>query len=129
MDTIKVQKNQVFDTQKLHNYLKSNLNLTYTIDSFVISQFIHGQSNPTFLIVINGKKIVLRKKPNGNLLKGAHQIDREFKIISSLYKERFPVPEPLLYCNDQSVIGTEFYVMSYVEGRIFSFFLPFFINL
>ncbi len=61
----------------------------------------------------------MRKKPPGQLLKGAHQIDREFRVQQALHKANFPVPRPLVYCDDDSVIGTVFYVMEHVQGRIF----------
>ena len=63
--------------------------------------------------------MVLRKKPPGKLLRGAHAVDREFQIQSALYKQNFPVPRPIHYCPDPNVIGTEFYLMECVDGRIF----------
>ncbi|XP_038617411.1 acyl-CoA dehydrogenase family member 11 [Tachyglossus aculeatus] len=88
-------------------------------------QFRSGQSNPTFYLKKGPKAYVLRKKPHGSLLPKAHKIDREFRVQKTLFSSGFPVPEPLLYCNDASVIGTEFYVMEHVEGRIFrDFTLP-----
>ena len=68
-----------------------------------------------------GRKAVLRKKPPGKkgLLKGAHAIDREFRIQQALFKQGFPVPKQFHYCKDPEVIGAEFYIMEYVEGRIF----------
>ncbi|XP_057680349.1 nephrocystin-3 [Corythoichthys intestinalis] len=78
-----------------------------------------GQSNPTFLIRTTSKSYVLRKKPPGELLPGAHQVDREYRVQKALYSAGFPVPEPLLHCTDVSIIGTEFYLMEHVVGRIF----------
>ena len=63
--------------------------------------------------------MVLRKKPPGKLLRGAHAIEREYKIQEALYAQNFPVPKPIHFCKDASVIGTEFYIMEYVDGRIF----------
>ena len=84
-----------------------------------IKQFKGGQSNPTYLLETPVKKYVLRKKPPGNLLKSAHAVDREYRVISALNQMGFPVPEPYLFCEDNDIIGTEFYLMEYVEGRIF----------
>jgi len=63
--------------------------------------------------------VVLRKKPPGKLLRGAHAVDREFQIQSALFQQNFPVPRPIHYCSDANIIGTEFYLMEYVDGRIF----------
>jgi len=63
---------------------------------------------------------VLRKKPPGKLLRGAHAIDREYHIQKVLYGQNYPVPEPIHYCTQVDVIGTEFYIMKFVEGRIFT---------
>src|SRR5687767_7348748 len=80
-----------------------------------LEQFRGGQSNPTYRI--NGK-YVLRRKPPGKLLPSAHAVDREYKVISALSKIGFPVARPHVLCEDESVIGTAFYVMDYVEGRV-----------
>uniref|UniRef100_A0A8C3BAM2 Acyl-CoA dehydrogenase family member 11 n=1 Tax=Cairina moschata TaxID=8855 RepID=A0A8C3BAM2_CAIMO len=81
--------------------------------------FLLGQSNPTFYLRKGEKAYVLRKKPHGPLLPRAHKVDREYRVQKALFAAGFPVPEPLLYCSDVSVIGTEFYVMQHVQGRIF----------
>ncbi|XP_078344812.1 acyl-CoA dehydrogenase family member 11-like isoform X2 [Oculina patagonica] len=78
-----------------------------------------GQSNPTFYLSKNGKEYVLRKKPPGKLLRGAHRVDREFRVLSALHTVSFPVPKPYLYCEDVTIIGTEFYIMEHVKGDIF----------
>ncbi|XP_062235036.1 nephrocystin-3-like isoform X2 [Platichthys flesus] len=78
-----------------------------------------GQSNPTFLIETPSKSYVLRKKPPGELLPGAHKVDREYRVQRALCSAGFPVPQPLLHCTDVDVIGTEFYMMEHVKGRIF----------
>jgi aminoglycoside phosphotransferase (APT) family kinase protein len=84
-----------------------------------LEQFKGGQSNPTYrLSARDGKKFVLRKKPPGKLLPSAHAVDREYKVISALWKTGFPVARPQVLCEDESVIGTVFYVMDYVEGRV-----------
>ncbi|XP_074051920.1 acyl-CoA dehydrogenase family member 11 [Macrotis lagotis] len=90
-----------------------------------VAQYRSGQSNPTFYLQKGSQAYVLRKKPPGSLLPKAHKIDREFHVQKALFSNGFPVPKPLLYCNDTSVIGTEFYVMEHVQGRIFrDFSLP-----
>src|SRR5262249_33518124 len=84
-----------------------------------IEQFKGGQSNPTYrLTAADGRMHALRRKPPGKLLPSAHAVDREFKVISALHKVGFPVARPHALCADESVIGTMFYVMDYVEGRV-----------
>lgn len=83
-----------------------------------VRQFKGGQSNPTYQLVTPSKKYVMRRKPPGKLLPSAHAVDREFKVISGLYPTGFPVARPYGLCTDDSVIGTMFYVMDMVEGRI-----------
>jgi aminoglycoside phosphotransferase (APT) family kinase protein len=82
-------------------------------------QFKGGQSNPTYLLETPARKCVLRRKPPGKLLPSAHAVDREFKVISALHAQNFPVAEPLVYCADETVAGTPFYVMSFADGRVF----------
>ena len=84
-----------------------------------VRQFRGGQSNPTYLLESNGARYVLRRKPPGDLLKSAHAVDREYRVISALHAAGFPVPKPHLLCSDDSVVGTMFYVMEYLDGRIF----------
>jgi aminoglycoside phosphotransferase (APT) family kinase protein len=83
-----------------------------------VKQFRGGQSNPTYMLETPARRYVLRRKPPGKLLPSAHAVDREFKVISALYRQAFPVAEPAVYCADESVAGTAFYVMSYVDGRV-----------
>ena len=83
-----------------------------------IAQFKGGQSNPTYQLITPGRKYVLRRKPPGKLLPSAHAVDREFKVISGLNKVDYPVAKAYALCTDEDVIGTMFYVMSMVEGRI-----------
>jgi aminoglycoside phosphotransferase (APT) family kinase protein len=84
-----------------------------------IEQFKGGQSNPTYrLTAADGKKYALRRKPPGKLLPSAHAVDREFKVIKALHQTGFPVAKPHVLCEDDSVIGTAFYVMDCVEGRV-----------
>uniref|UniRef100_F6PNW9 Acyl-CoA dehydrogenase family member 11 n=1 Tax=Ciona intestinalis TaxID=7719 RepID=F6PNW9_CIOIN len=85
-----------------------------------IKMFKAGQSNPTYYVKYGKTEMVLRKKPPGKLLRGAHQIDREYKVMNALYKVGFPVPRMLSYCKDQSLLGTEFFVMEFLPGRVVS---------
>lgn len=84
-----------------------------------VNKFAGGQSNPTFKISTPNKTYVLRRKPMGPLLPGAHSVDREYRIISALDTVGFPVPQTYGLCDDDSVIGSMFYIMEMVEGRIF----------
>lgn len=84
-----------------------------------IEQFKGGQSNPTYKLRTPGRDYVLRRKPPGALLKGAHAIEREYRVIAALSAVGFPVARPFALCLDESVIGTWFYVMEMVGGRIF----------
>ena len=78
-----------------------------------------GQSNPTYFITVGAQRLVLRKQPHGPILKGAHAVDREYRVLDALSKTDVPVPKPLLYCADPEIIGTPFYVMERIEGRVF----------
>ena len=78
-----------------------------------------GQSNPTWLLRAGDRQMVLRKKPPGVLLKSAHAIDREYRVISALAGSGVPVPEALAWSDDESVVGTPFYLMSFLDGRVF----------
>jgi aminoglycoside phosphotransferase (APT) family kinase protein len=84
-----------------------------------LEQFKGGQSNPTYKLITPARSYVLRRKPPGKLLPGAHAVDREFRVISALHGAGFPVATPFGLCLDEDVIGTAFYVMDMVEGRIF----------
>ena len=106
-----------FDEERLAEYLAQH------IDDFArpltVSQFKGGQSNPTYQLVTPNRKYVLRRKPPGKLLPSAHAVDREYRVIAALYPTGFPVAKPYVLCEDENVIGTPFYVMEYVEGRIY----------
>jgi aminoglycoside phosphotransferase (APT) family kinase protein len=84
-----------------------------------VEQFQGGQSNPTYKLVTPNRTYVLRRKPAGPILKGAHAVDREARVMTALGSVGFPVPRVLEMCSDQRVIGTPFFVMEMVEGRIF----------
>ncbi|MET0271945.1 MAG: phosphotransferase family protein [Phenylobacterium sp.] len=83
-----------------------------------VQQFKGGQSNPTYQLITPGKKYVLRRKPPGKLLPSAHAVDREYKVITAVGTTGYPVAKTYGLCLDDGVIGTWFYVMDMVEGRI-----------
>src|ERR1700676_1139575 len=106
-----------FDVARLEAFLASGL--ADFKGPLIVRQFKGGQSNPTYLLETPARRYVLRRKPPGKLLPSAHAVDREFRVISALHRQQFPVPEPIAYCDDADVVGTPFFVMGYVEGRIF----------
>ena len=87
-------------------------------EPFIIKPLSGGQSNPTFYIEAGKQKIVLRKKPAGHLLPSAHAIDREYRVMAALAKQGVPVPQMLSYCEDESIVGTPFFLMSFLDGRV-----------
>lgn len=107
-----------FDEPALWRYLEERL------EGFAgpaeLQQFQGGQSNPTFLISTPAQSLVLRKKPPGQLLPSAHLVEREFRVLRALASQRVPVPAARILCEDPSIIGTAFYVMDYVPGRVFT---------
>src|ERR1700683_2979594 len=104
-----VRENHRFDESRLERYLRERV---------TVRQFVGGQSNPTFLLETPAARLVMRKKPPGTLLQSAHQVEREFRIIKALAATGVPVPRVHLMCEDTSIIGTAFFVMDFVEGRI-----------
>jgi aminoglycoside phosphotransferase (APT) family kinase protein len=84
-----------------------------------VKQFKGGQSNPTYMLETPKRRYVLRRKPPGKLLPSAHAVDREYRVTSTLRAQGFPVAEPVAYCADESIAGTAFYVMDFVDGRVF----------
>ena len=105
------------DAARLEQYLAAQ------IEGFAgpltIQQFKGGQSNPTYFLQTPARCYVLRRKPPGKLLPSAHAVDREYRVIHALHGQGFPVAEPLAYCADETLTGTAFYVMSFVDGRVF----------
>ncbi|GLD54678.1 acyl-CoA dehydrogenase family member 11 [Lates japonicus] len=113
--TTPVRQQHKFDVGRLQRYLSVKL----SSETLTVRQYSAGQSNPTFLIQTPTRSYVLRKKPPGELLPGAHKVNREYLVQKALFAAGFPVPQPLLHCTDVEVIGTEFYLMQHVKGRIF----------
>jgi len=105
------------DAKRLEDYLTQKI--VGFLGPLQVQLFKGGQSNPTYLLTTPTRRYVLRRKPPGKLLPSAHAVDREFRVISGLHRQAFPVPEPLVLCEDDSVAGTAFYVMSFADGRVF----------
>ncbi|CAN5360794.1 phosphotransferase [soil metagenome] len=115
--TTEVRAQHRFDEARLAAWMVAN------VEGFsgplTVEQFKGGQSNPTYKLVTPERAYVLRRKPPGKIVQGAHAVEREAKVINALEKVTFPVPHIHGLCTDESVIGTWFYVMDMVEGRIF----------
>lgn len=112
-------QNQRFDidNQALSDYLQSQISgFAGPVRS---TKFSSGQSNPTYCIETPGARYVLRRKPPGELLKSAHAVDREYRVMEALYGTQVPVARPYHLCRDESIIGSMFYIMEYIEGRTF----------
>ena len=114
-ETIPVREAHRFPTDRLADLLAARLGARLGD----VRQMRGGQSNPTFLLVTDRGEYVLRKQPPGQLLPSAHAVDREFRVLSALAGTDVPVPRPLLFCDDREIIGTPFYVMERLRGRIF----------
>ncbi len=106
-----------FDPARLEPYLRAHI--PGLAGPMRLERIAGGQSNPTFFVTSDTRRLVLRKQPPGTLLPSAHAIDREHRVIAALRGTAVPVPEALLFCDDRSVIGTPFYVMQRVDGRVF----------
>jgi aminoglycoside phosphotransferase (APT) family kinase protein len=106
-----------FDAAALARYLAAHA--PGFAGPLTVRQFKGGQSNPTYLLETPQQTYVLRRKPPGRLLPSAHAVDREFRVISALHAQGFPVAAPVLYCDDLAIVGTAFYVMGFVAGRVF----------
>ena len=117
VELTEIRAAHAFDVPTLETYLKAH------VEGFAgpltVKQFSGGQSNPTFLLITPGRRYVMRKKPPGKLLASAHQVDREYRAIEALAKTDVPVAPAYCLCEDESIVGTAFYVMGHVEGRIF----------
>ena len=112
-----VRAGQAFDIGALDVWLRAHVE-DYA-GPLEVEQFRGGQSNPTYKLITPGRAYVMRRKPPGKLLPGAHAVDREYRVITALGKQGFPVAKSYGLCADEAVIGTAFYVMEMVEGRIF----------
>ena len=112
-----LHRTQPLDLPTLEAWLRQN------IGGFegpvTISQFAGGQSNPTFRLTTQNAAYVLRRKPAGVTLPSAHAVDREFRVLSAMRAAGVPVPNPRVLCRDETILGSMFYIMDYVEGRVF----------
>ncbi|MDA8109600.1 MAG: phosphotransferase family protein [Betaproteobacteria bacterium] len=112
-----VEERHRFDVGRLERYLSGRI--AGLRGPLRVEQFRGGQSNPTYrLVAADGRAFALRRKPPGKLLHSAHAVEREFRVISALHGAGFPVARPYVLCEDEAVIGTAFYVMDCVEGRV-----------
>jgi aminoglycoside phosphotransferase (APT) family kinase protein len=116
--TMPVRDQHRFDPAPLAEWLEANV--AGCRGPVAVEQFKGGQSNPTFLLrTADGRRLVLRRKPPGKLLPSAHAVDREYRVILALAKTDVPVARAHALCLDETVVGTAFYIMDYVEGRVF----------
>ena len=117
LGTTAVRAQHRFDEAVLEAYLAARI--PGFRGPMTVEQFKGGQSNPTYRIAAGDRQYVLRRKPPGKLLPSAHAVDREFAVMTALGKTDVPVPKTWLLCTDETVIGTAFFVMDCVPGRIF----------
>jgi aminoglycoside phosphotransferase (APT) family kinase protein len=114
--TMPVQERHRFDTERLNAYMRAHV--ACFAGPLEVAQFKGGQSNPTFMLSTPGARYVLRRKPPGKLLPSAHAVDREYRVITALYQAGIPVARSFALCEDEAIIGTAFYIMEYVDGRV-----------
>jgi aminoglycoside phosphotransferase (APT) family kinase protein len=108
---------QTLDLSKLSDWVKTNVcDFSGPLSA---EKFAGGQSNPTFKLSAGDQKFVLRRKPPGQLLASAHAVDREFRVIAALQDTDVPVPGAVALCKEDDIIGSMFYLMEYLEGRVF----------
>ncbi|MBI3150138.1 MAG: phosphotransferase [Betaproteobacteria bacterium] len=112
-----VSPQHAFDTGRLADWMRSHVE--GFAGELAVEQFKGGQSNPTFLLAAGARKYVMRRKPPGKLLPSAHAVDREYRVITALAPTDVPVARSYALCEDETVIGTAFYIMDFVAGRIF----------
>ena len=114
--TMDVLERHQFDTNILTTFMEEN------VEDFqgpiTVEEFKGGQSNPTYLVKTQKQSYVLRRKPPGKLLKSAHAVDREYRVITALNRTNVPVPTTYALCEDTEIIGTAFYLMEFMEGRV-----------
>jgi len=108
---------QKLDMHHLQSYLEDHIKGFEGVCT--AEKFPGGQSNPTFKLQAGGRYYVLRRKPPGELLASAHAVDREYRVLKALQDTEVPVPRVYCLCEDDSVIGSSFYVMEYLDGRVF----------
>jgi aminoglycoside phosphotransferase (APT) family kinase protein len=109
-----------FEVARLDAYLRDSLPAGG--GALAVERTVGGMSNPTYFLRRGGWQAVLRKQPNAVLMPSAHAIDREYRVLAALRDSAVPVPAPLLYCTDREVVGTPFYLMERIDGRVFDGF-------
>src|SRR5437667_41060 len=114
--TMEVRDTHRFEVAALERYMREHV--AGFAGHLTVRQFMGGQSNPTYHLRSDGQEYVLRRKPPGKLLPSAHAVDREYRVISALAGTGVPVPRSYALCEDPDVIGTAFYIMGYVPGRV-----------
>lgn len=107
-----------FDESSLTDYLEHRL--TPWKGPLFVEQFLSGQSNPTYLLDLGNERVVLRKRPVGAVDSSAHRVDREYRVLRALHNSPIPVPRTYLLCEDDSVVGSPFFLMEYIQGRTFA---------
>ncbi|HKW95217.1 MAG TPA: phosphotransferase [Methylomirabilota bacterium] len=115
-DTVPVRETHRFDVASLERYMARHV--TGFKGPVTVSQFQGGQSNPTYRLSSPGGEYVVRRKPPGKLLPSAHAVDREYRIITALARTTVPVPRTYALCEDDGVVGTAFFIMEWVRGRV-----------
>ena len=114
--TIAVHERHQFDVGALQRYMQEN------VEGFSgelgVEEFAGGQSNPTYLLTAGDMRYVMRRKPPGKLLKSAHAVDREYRVLTALQGTNVPTAKTYSLCTDDSVVGTWFYIMEYLDGRV-----------
>tara|TARA_B100000586_G_C20078049_1_gene414045 strand:- start:20 stop:1075 length:1056 start_codon:yes stop_codon:yes gene_type:complete len=114
--TMEVLERHQFNEKALSSFMEEN------VEGFEgplsIEEFKGGQSNPTYLIKTKAQSYVLRRKPPGKLLKSAHAVDREYRVITALNNTNVPVPRTYTLCENTEIIGTAFYLMEFMDGRV-----------
>lgn len=114
--TIAVQARHQFDINRLQTFMQDNVEgFSGTVTA---EEFAGGQSNPTYLLTAGEQQYVMRRKPPGELLKSAHAVDREYRVLSALQNTEVPTAKTYALCTDDDVIGTWFYIMEYLDGRV-----------
>ncbi|EPX75693.1 phosphotransferase family protein [Salipiger mucosus] len=106
-----------FDPATLEGFLREHFGKTA---DFTLERISGGQSNPTYFVTYGDARMVLRKQPNGPILRGAHAVDREYRVLDALHPTGVPVPKPILYHEDPDLLGTPFYLMDRVDGRVYA---------
>jgi aminoglycoside phosphotransferase (APT) family kinase protein len=120
--TAQIRPGEELDLGRLSAYLRATLPVP--VDTLAVEQFPGGHSNLTYLVRVDGQEYVLRRPPFGNQVKSAHDMGREFRVLSALAPVFPPAPRPVLYCDDPSVLGAPFYLMERRRGIVLRRMLP-----